>query len=142
MANKRQRKPARQASGRAETSQTKAKQRIENLRRRFANFHRAHSPGTRIPQTLRDAALLALRNGIPAAEVRQACRINSIQLKLWQRSQSHDAKESEADGQMVRVFPVIEEEIEMPTEPSSVKASQGLSLSISGWDIFIRRNDE
>lgn len=142
MANKRQRKPSRQASGRAGTSQTKAKRCVENLRRRFANFHRAHSPGTRIPQTLRDAALLALRNGIPESEVRQACRINSTQLKLWQRSQGHDAKKSEAEGQMVRVFPVVEEEIEVPTEPSSVQASRSLSLSIGGWDVFIRRNDE
>lgn len=142
MANKLQRKPARQDSVRSSSSETRAEQRLQNLRRRFWSFRRSHSPGTRIPQTLRDAALLALRNGIPESEVRQACRINSTQLKLWQRAQGHDAKKSEADGQMVRVFPVIDEEIEMPTEPSSVQTSQNLSLSIGGWDIFIRRNDE
>ena len=142
MANKRQRNRAGQDNKRAGASATRAEQRVQNLRRRFWSFRRSHSPGTRIPQTLRDAALLALRNGIPEAEVRQACGITSTQLRQWQRTQGPKAQYSESEGQMVRVFPVVEEELEMPTEPSSVQASQSLSLSIGGWDIFIRRNDE
>ena len=142
MATKRQRKAARRDSGRAGARATSAAQRLQNLRRRFWSFRRSYSPGTRIPPTLRDAALLALRNGIPEAEVRQACGITSTQLRQWQRAQGPKGQKSESDGQMVRVFPVVEEEIEIPTERSTVQASQSLSLSIGGWDIFIRRNDE
>lgn len=142
MANKQQGKRARQDSGRSRESETRTKQRVEDLRRRFASFRRAHSSGTRIPQPLRDEALLALQNGTSEAEVRRACRINSTQLKLWQQTQGHDAKRSETEGQMVRVFPVIEEVLEMPTEPGSVQAPPSLRLSIGGWDICVQRNDE
>ena len=142
MANKRQRQQTRQDIVQSRESETRGKQRVDNLRRRFASFRRAHSSGARIPQPLRDAALLALQNGTSEAEVRRACRINSTQLKLWQQTQSQDTKKSETEGQMVRVFPVLEEGIEVPTEPGSVQATQSLRLSIGGWDICIQRNDE
>lgn len=142
MARKRQRNRAGQNNKRAGARATSDAQRLQNLRRRFWSFRRSHSPGTRIPPTLRDAALLALRTGIPEAQVRQACGITSTQLRQWQRTQGPNEHKSESEGEMVRVFPVVEEEIEIPTEPSSVQASQSLSLSIGGWDIFIRRNGE
>lgn len=142
MADKRKRKPARQDNERSGASETKARQSVHNLRRRFWSFRRSHSSGTRIPQTLRDAAVLAVRNGIPEADVRHACGITTTQLRKWQQPEGPNAPKSEAEGQMVRVFPVVEEGIEMPPEPSPVQASESLSLSISGWKIFIRRNDE
>jgi len=142
MANKRQRKPSRRDSGQRSANETRSGKRLQNLHRRFWGFRRSHSTGTRIPPTLRDAALLALRDGIPEAEVRQACGITSTQLRQWQRTQGPNEQKSESEGQMVRVFPVVEEETEIPTEPSSIHASQSLSLSIGGWNIFIRRNGE
>jgi transposase-like protein len=142
MADKRQRKPAGQDSVRAGGNEKRTKQRVETLRRGFASFHRSHSPGTRIPQALRNAALLALQNGTSETEVRRACGITSTQLKYWQQTQGPDSQKSKAEGQMVRVFPVIEEGIEMPPELSTVQVPQSLRLSIGGWDICIQRNDE
>jgi hypothetical protein len=120
---------------------------MEHLRRSFTKFRRAHRSRTRIPQTLRDEALGALRCGAAEVDVRRACRVTPEQLQWWRRRRTRWGATSRGlNEQAVRVFPVVDEEQEeavasVANEHAAGHGAQQLELRIGGWAISIRQVD-
>ena len=61
----------------------KARQVLEQLRVQFNDFHRENPPYTRIPESLRRAALAARRQGISVNALKRECGISPAQLERW-----------------------------------------------------------
>jgi len=115
-----------------------ASRRVEGLRRRFAKFRREHEPRTRIPESLRNAALAAQRSGISESEVRRSCGATSDQLARWHKRQEASARAHELDGLQPRVFPVVDDLPNMSIAEAEDPARQDLELRMGGWAICIR----
>jgi transposase-like protein len=106
--------------------------RVDRLRRDFAKFRRTHSLRTRIPDSLRNAALAALKSGTTESEVRQACGVTSDQLAYWRKHQPQQGLESPGP----RIFPVVDSPavLSQTIEPEQ----QDLELRLGGWSICVR----
>jgi len=111
---------------------------VEGLRRRFAKFRREHEPGTRIPDSLRHAALAARRSGVSESEVRRVCGATSDQLARWRKHREASAEAREVEGQAPRVFPVVDDLTGMGIAQAGEPAQQDLELRLGGWAICIR----
>lgn len=113
--------------------------RVEGLRRRFAKFRREHESGTRIPDSLRHAALAAVRSGLSKeSEVRRTCGITSDQLARWRKHQEASSQAREVDGQAPRIFPVVDDLAGMGMRQAGAPVQQDLELRLGGWAICIR----
>ena len=115
--------------------------RVDRLRRSFAKFRRDHPSRTRIPDSLRDTALAALRSGTPESEVRRACGVTSDQLAQWRKRQEACAQTRDLDGLQPRVFPVVDDIAGIGMTPAGDPVQQDLELRIGGWAICIRQDE-
>ena len=111
--------------------------RIERLRRDFAKFRRTHPLRTRVPDSLRRAALVALQSGTSESEVRRACGVTSDQLAQWGRHQKGCASQSSLETAAPRVFPVVDSTAGLPQ--SSEPEQSELELRIGNWAICVRQ---
>lgn len=112
--------------------------RLAQLRQRFAKFRREHPPQTRIPDTLRGAALAAVRHGVTPAEIRRACGLTSKQLELWQQSRAKISTDTEPAAPRARVFDVVDEIPGHDDRVGEAAADQQLELRVGGWLICVR----
>jgi hypothetical protein len=118
---------------------------IEELRSAFAQFRAAHPCGTRIPDSLRAAAINAIRNGVEPAWVRNACGISADQLVYWINAMYQAPKEQPDDTAIAaaQVFPVLQTE-ELPKQADSATQVLGqaaptcLEFRVGGFAISIR----
>ncbi|MBW2736490.1 MAG: hypothetical protein JRH20_29230 [Deltaproteobacteria bacterium] len=109
-----------------------ASRRVEGLRRRFAKFRHEHESGTRIPDSLRHAALAALPSGNSESEVRRACGVTSNQLARWRKHWKASAEARELEVQAPRVFPVVDDLAGMGLAQARGPVQQDLELCIGG----------
>jgi acetyl-CoA acetyltransferase len=114
-----------------------ANPRIERLRRDFARFRRTHPLRTRIPDSLRNAALAALQDGATESEVRRACGVTSDQIAQWAASQQARAPRTRRHQVEPRVFPVVEDATDL--RHGSEAESQELELRLGSWSISVRQ---
>ena len=111
--------------------------RVERLRQSFAKFRRDYPSRTRIPDSLRNAALEALRSGTSESEVRRACGVTSDQLAQWRKHQQVCLPERGLDMPEPRVFPVVDNKAGM-SHAREVE-QQDLEFRIGGWAICVRQ---
>ena len=111
--------------------------RVERLRCDFAKFRRTHPLRTRIPDSLRHAALSALRSGTTESEVRQACGVTSDQLAQWRKNQQRGEPQRSLENLEPRIFPVVDSTADLlhAMEPKQ----QDLELRIGDWAICVRQ---
>lgn len=116
--------------------------RVEQLRRSFVRFRREHPSGTRIPDSLRKAALTAIDSGASEAEVRRACSVTSDQLGQWRNCQQ---RRGGSGGQQLpvvdpdpRIFAVVDDEglVGVGGGPENPR---DLEVRLGGWSICIRQ---
>jgi hypothetical protein len=137
MANKNGQNRIGQSGGGTDGDDTSAQLRLEHLRRSFEEFRRRHRSGTRIPQTLRDQAMEALRCGTSELQVRRACRISHTQMRWWRQGCHSCAQELELARDKARVFPVVDEVSPIVVEREH-EAHQ-LQMRIGRWVISIHQ---
>ena len=123
---------------RAEAADVDPDPRVERLRRSFTKFRRAQPLRTRIPDSLRNAALAALQSGTSESAVRRACGVTSDQLAQWRKHQQSRGEMREADVRAARIFPVVEEMDGAELTPSGQPVPRDLELRIGGWAISVR----
>ena len=123
---------------RAEAADVDPNPLVEQLRRSFAKFRRVQPLRTRIPDSLRNAALAALQGGTSESAVRRACGVTSDQLAQWRKHQQSRGQMREADVRAARVFPVVDEMAGVELTPSGQPGPQDLELRIGGWAISVR----
>jgi len=114
-----------------------ANPRIERLQRDFARFRRTHPLRTRIPDSLRSAALDALQNGAAESEVRRACGVTSDQIAQWTKSQPGHAPRARLHPVEPRIFPVVEDATD-PQHGSEVEPPE-LELRLGSWAVSVRQ---
>lgn len=140
---KRSRRPAvsRQGKRRRATVSTSTAPNLAQLERRFAEFRREHPPQTRIPDSLRDAVLVAMRQGVTAADLRRCCGLGSNQIEYWQKSLGEIQAHTNPAVQNARVFSVVGDMPVPDVETTDHKREQRLELRLDGWSISIRRDE-
>jgi hypothetical protein len=111
--------------------------RIERLRQDFAKFRRTHPLRTRIPDSLRRAALAALQRGSSESAVRRACGVTSDQLAQWGRHPQVCTPHPSLETAAARVFPVVDSTAGL--SPSSEPEQQSLELRIGTWAVYIKQ---
>jgi hypothetical protein len=131
--------PNRKHRTRAVASEADPSPRVERLRRDFAKFRREHPLRTRIPDSLRNAALAARRSGSSESEIRRACGVTSDQIAQWRKPQQKCAQARELEGQAPRVFPVVDDLASMGMTQAGESVQQELELRIGGWAICVRQ---
>ncbi len=138
---KRSRRPAvpRHRKRRQATVNTKTAPIVAQLERRFAKFHDEHPAQTRVPDSLRGAVLVAMRQGVTAAELRRSCGLGSNQIEYWQNSISEIPADTDPAVQGARVFSVVGDVSAPDVEPTDRKREQRLELRLDGWSISIAR---
>jgi hypothetical protein len=114
-------------------------ERLENLQRIFAKYRGEHRSRARIAQSLRDAALEAIRSGIPENSVRRACRISRKQLGFWRRGQRVSEQGLGLAEKKARIFPVVDDSRETCDEGAVQCAASDLHLRVGRWEISIRQ---
>ena len=130
--------------GGAEKRAAAGPHRVEHLRRSFVRFRREHPSRTRIPDTLRKAALRAIENGASEADVRRACGVTSDQLAQWRRHRQEGRGRQRSGGQQSpvvaepepRIFSVIDDE---GVAGNNAEGLPDLELRLGGWSVCIRQ---
>lgn len=113
--------------------------RVGGLRRSFAKFRREHEPRTRIPHSLRNAALCALQSGIPEFDVRRACGVTSDQLTQWRKRAKACTQKRGPEALDARVFPVVADMASSGVPHAGGHVEQELELRIGGWAVCVRQ---
>ena len=113
--------------------------RVGGLRRSFAKFRRENEPRTRIPPSLRTAALCALQSGIPEFDVRRACGVTSEQLVQWRKRAKDCTQKRGPEELAARVFPVVADMAGNGMPHAGEHVEQELELRIGGWAVSIRQ---
>ena len=127
----------RKSHDRAVTGDAGSGARVERLRRDFARFRQTHPLRTRIPDSLRRAALSALHSGTTESEVRRACGVTSDQLAQWRKHQQVCVPQRSLEIPEPRFFPVVDS-----TDGSfhtREPEQQDLELRIDSWAIRVRQ---
>jgi hypothetical protein len=137
MANKNGQNPIGQSGGETDEDDKSAELRLEHLRRSFQEFRRRHRSGTRIPQTLRDQVMEALRCGTSELQVRRACRISYTQMHWWRQGQRVCAQGTQLREQGARVFPVVYDVPAVAAEDTREHEAQQLQMRVGRWVISI-----
>jgi hypothetical protein len=135
-AHKRPRNRSRRSQSSTVANVAAANPRIERLRRDFARFRRTHPLRTRIPDSLRNAALAALQHGVAESEVRRACGVTSDQIAQWTKSQQKHAPRARLHPVEPRVFPVVQDATDQ--QHGSEAEPQELELRLGGWAVSVR----
>ncbi len=114
----------------------------QELKQRFDTFRSEQPPRTKIPKTLRDAALVAIRSGVIPATIRRLCKISSTQLKTWQR-QTDITLQKQATSR-AQIFSVLDEEMvsadtvsKPQAEYTPPSAPSSLELRLGQWSISV-----
>jgi hypothetical protein len=104
------------------------------LGKRFARFRREHPRGTRIPDDLREAALVLLREVAPA-DLYRSCGISFGQVMAWK-----EARARRPESPDVRVFSVVDEEaVQRPAPALAAPATlPELELRVGPWSVSVR----
>lgn len=117
---------------------------LADVEERFARFRAEHPPGTRIPDELREAALVALRAGVAAGALYRTCRISWSQLETWKAAQTSAIRTRRrtrrAGRSDVRVFSVVDAK-PMDQGVPSKPAEQDLELRLGRWSLRVRLAD-
>jgi len=113
--------------------------RLEQLRHQFAKFRKEHPAQSRIPDTLRQAALSAIQQGITRIELQNTCHLTSRQLELWQKNGCTRSEHADSVRQDARIFSVVNNIPETYSKTTSGAQEQNLELRIGGWSICIRQ---
>jgi hypothetical protein len=142
MGTTRRKARSRKHRDRAGVSDAGPRPRVERLRQDFAKFRRGHPLRTRIPDSLRNAALAALRSGTSESEMRRACGVTSDQLAQWRKHQQACTQARDLDGQTPRVFPVVDDMAGNGMTDAGERVQQDLELRIGGWAICVRQVEE
>jgi hypothetical protein len=135
--HKRPRNRSRRSHSSTVASVAAANPRIEHLRRDFVRFRRTHPLRTRIPDSLRNAALAALQDGAAESEVRRACGVTSDQIAQWDKSQQARAPRASLHQVEPQVFPVVEDASDL--QHGSEAEPQELELRLGSWAISVRQ---
>ncbi len=140
---KRSRRPAvpRKRNRRRATVKTSTVPIVARLERRFAKFYGEHPPQTRVPDSLRGAVLVAMRQGVTAADLRRSCGLGSNQIEYWQKSIGEIPAHTDPAAQDARVFSVVGDIPALDIEPPDHKREKRLELCLDGWSISIRRTE-
>jgi hypothetical protein len=105
---------------------------LVELGKRFARFRREHPRGTRIPDDLREAALVLLREVAPA-DLYRSCGISFGQVMAWK-----EARARRAESPDIRVFSVVDEEsMERPALVAPATLPE-LELRVGPWSVRVR----
>ena len=113
--------------------------RVEHLRRDFAKFRREQPLRTRIPDSLRNAALAAVNSGTSEPEIRRACGVTSDQIAQWRKHREMCAQARDLDRQPPLVFPVVDDLTDVGMAQAGEPVQQDLELRIGGWSVCIRQ---
>mgnify|MGYP001246027547 CR=1 FL=1 len=118
---------------------------LADVEERFARFRAEHPPGTRVPDELREAALVALRAGVAAGALYRTCRISWSQLETWKAAQpsvilTRRRTRRSAERSDVRVFSVVDT---APSDQGALAkpAEQDLELRLGRWSLRVRLAD-
>lgn len=111
---------------------------VKRLGRRFEIFRRSHEPGTRIPEVLRAAALATLERGASTADLLRACRITSVQLRLW-RQHLRRGTQGGTGNPVAQVFNVVDEAEERDAGLGCEPEAPEFELRLGHWAVRIRQ---
>ena len=102
------------------------------LGKRFARFRREHPRGARIPDDLREAALVLLREVAPA-DLYRSCGISFGQVVAWKEARARRPESAD-----VRVFSVVAEEAAAERPALAVPATPPeLELRVGPWSVRV-----
>ena len=126
-----------------------------NLSRRFNDFRGGHPRGTRIPESLRKAVVLAIQNGASRSSLQKTCGVSWIQMERWQARYGDELKQGRrsaaptelphADKPLPtypklvpppRILPVVDDE--PAGHAASAHKAPTLELQILGWRISLQ----
>ncbi len=96
---------------------------------------------TRIPNSLRTAAVSAVEQGADRLEVQKACGVSSVQFSSWEREQEKFSSEdvsSRKNRSVARVFAVHSE----PEVQGGGSEEPPLEFVVNGWSITLRRTEK
>lgn len=114
---------------------------VGELRQRFTAFRKENRRGTRIPLSLRVAAVEAAEQGVPMKTLWLACGVTRAQLEQWgfkkRSGQKRDLSSNEPGVTPARCFSVVEANGVVSGAPE-VGASTTLELRVGEWAICIR----
>lgn len=110
------------------------------LRDSFAEFRRAHSPGTRIPDDLRQSVLEALDRGASISAMRRELGLTSSQLVDWTRHRHALSNEVLPSGPIppARVFGLQETATDSEQSGTPESRCESLELRLGCWSVVIR----
>jgi hypothetical protein len=112
-------------------SQTK---RLAQIQARLTEFRRNHPTRTRIPDSIRDAVLQTIADGLTPLQVLGACKISSSLLYRWR----HEAAvTSEPRRQPVSILSVVDPD-PAPARVTPPARHADLQFSVGGWNVHIR----
>lgn len=108
---------------------------LGELQARFAAFRQGHPTGTRVPEELRQAALVALKRGVGPGALYRTCGVGWGQLAAWKRGGgATSTKPRPVEPGDVRVLAVVD-------EPRTPSPSRDLELRLGPWSIRVRLID-
>jgi len=105
--------------------------RLVTLRRRFERFREQSAPRTRVPQTLRQAVLEAVDQGVSMQALRRELGVTDKQVQSWRRRARTAATTVAGRPSEARVFEVIDPVL-------SAEPTEALELRLGGWSLVIR----
>ena len=110
---------------------------VDELKERFAVFHREYPRNTRIPGDLRAAVIAAMRRDVSATRLRRACGLSTSQLARW-LARDQDPAPFPLRAQHARVFSVVGETPPRPPKPTAPPPTHELELRIGQWSVSVR----
>jgi len=116
---------------------------LADLQRRFAQFRREQPRGTRVPDDLRAAALVAEVKGVSPGAIHRSCGVSWSQLMAWKGARrsapAQRARRGAKSTPDVRVFSVVDDPIDRGAP--TVSADNELELRLGPWSVSVRLTD-
>ena len=110
---------------------------VDELKERFAVFHRENPRNTRIPCDLRAAVVAAMRRNVTTTRLRHACGLPTSQLARWLAG-DQDPAPSTLRAQHARVFSVVGETPPRPPKTTDPPPTHELELRVGQWSVSVR----
>lgn len=112
-----------------------------DLRQRFARFRRANTARSRIPEDLRQAVLLAIRQGVAISALQRELGVTAKQVDVWRQSANGTALADAPSSTLerARVFELAER----PDGDEHAGGQRGdagemLELRLGAWSVTVR----
>jgi hypothetical protein len=119
-------------------------QALNRLKSRIDAFRRSHSPRTKFPPSIVDAAKHLLALGLPQSQLVRACKVSSSLVYRWQKDRAGSSMSVSQVPRPVSVLTVVDEQSETNARHEIApkeSASQGciqFTMQSAEWTFCVR----